>query len=151
MSRLTMNLDDWRRQRQMKEEYNKVQDSGEPEEYLSANNSSHGRMPSLGYSSTTQDETRHTTTEQEQEEHGGKSITFGLRRADTENGKWITTTNSETETETPAGYSSSSSEEVRKQLEDRMYGSIIFRMWMRLVMAGVFAASGYAISVVTTA
>lgn len=134
----------------MKKEYNKVQDSGEPEYNLSQ----HGRMPSLGYSSTTptQDETRHTTTEQEQE-HGDKSITFGLRRADTENGKWVTTANSESESETtPAGWNSNcSSAEVRKELEDRMYRSRIFRMWMRVVMAGVFAASGYAISVVTTA
>lgn len=114
-------------------------------------------MPSLGYPSTTQDGTRDnahtttTTTTNEQEEHGDKAITFGLRRADTENGKWATTeSGTETETQIP-GYSNCSSPEVRKQLEDRMYGSIIFRMWMRLVMAGVFAASGYAISVVTTA
>ena len=150
-SRLTVNIDDWRKQRQLKKEYNKVQDSGEPEEYLS-NNSSHGRMPSLGYPSTTQDGTRdnaHTTTTEQ--EHGDKAITFGLRRADTENGKWATTeSGTETETQIP-GYSNCSSPEVQKQLEDRMYGSIIFRMWMRLVMAGVFAASGYAISVVTTA
>ena len=149
-----MNIDDWRKQRQMKKEYNKVQDSGEPEEYPSHNNlSSHGRMPSLGYPSTTQDpltaaRNRIPQDTEQQEEHGNNDkpiSTFGLRRADTENGKWATTTNSETET------SSNSTEDVRKELEDRMYGSRMFRVWMRLVTAAAFGASGYAISVVTTA